>query len=280
MLGGLAGLIARALAVDAAPPAVVSRVDHFVVEDSQATELFKLLTEQFRLPVIWPMSNFGPFRSGGVFFGNAVVELGHLEGAADSGHAQWQEIAFAPQESAAASIQALDARHILHDPPEDYAPKVDGKPGAALWTNIQVRDKGQGKLGISICDYPSGTKADVRAAADDLARVQGGPLGLLGVKEVSIETGDWLEAGVRWQKLLAPLSPAGAGIFSFEAGPAIHLLRGRQDAIRSLTLEVRSLGQAQAFLSEQGIAFDVHGGELTVQQGLHGLVLHLVAGAT
>lgn len=279
MLGALAGLMALALPASAAQPAVVSRIDHLVVEDSQAAELFKLLTEQFHLPVLWPVSNFGSFRSGGVFFGNAAVEVGHLEGATDSGHAQWQGISFASQDSAAASIQALDTRHILHDPADDYAPTVDGKPGPALWTRIQVRDKGQGKLGIGICDYHSGTKAGVRAAADDLARNQGGPLGLVGVKEVSIETSDWLDAGVRWQKLLAPLSPT-TGTFSFEVGPALHLLRGRQDAIRSLTLEVHSLAQAQAFLSEQGVAFDVHGGELTVQQGLHGLVLHLVADAT
>jgi hypothetical protein len=280
-LGYLAGLIAVAAPANAAQPAVVSHIDHFVVEDSHAAELFKLFTEQFRLPVIWPMSNYGPFRSGGVYFGNAVVEVGHFEGAADSGHAQWQGIVFAPQESAAASARELDARRIVHDPADDYAPKgPDGKPAPALWTTIRVRDKGQGDFGVIICDYHFDTKTGVRAAADDLAKSQGGPLGLLSVKEVSIETSDWIDAGARWQKLLAPLSQGSAGTFSFESGPAIHLLRGTHDAIRSLTLEVSSLERAEAFLSEQSIAYDVHGGKLTVQQGLHGLSLHIVAGAT
>jgi hypothetical protein len=280
-LGCVAGLIAAVTPANAAQPAVVSHIDHFVVEDSQAAELFKLLSEQFKLPVIWPISNYGPFRSGGVYFGNAVVEVGHFEGAVDSGHARWQGIVFAPQESATASVQELDSRHIVHDPANDYAPNAqDGKPAPPLWTTIRIRDKGQGDFGIIICDYHFDTKTGVRAAADNLAKTQGGPLGLLGVREVSIETSDWIDAGARWQNLLAPLSQVSAGTFSFESGPAIHLLRGTHDAIRSLTLEVSSLERAEAFLSEQSIAYDVHGGKLTIQQGLHGLSLHIVAGAT
>ena len=279
-LGFVAGLIAAPVGANEGQISVVSHIDHFVVEHSQAAELFKLLTEQFRLPVIWPMSAYGPFRSGGVFFGNAVVEVGNLEGAADSGHAQWQGIVFAPQESAAASAKELDARRILHDPPDEYAPKApDGKPASPLWTTLRVREKGQGNFRIIICDYNFDTKTGLRAAADDLSKLQGGPLGLVGVQEVSVETSDWVDSGARWQNLLALLSPGNTGTVSFESGPAIHLLRDRRNTIRSLTLQVRFLDRAAAFLPELPITYDIHGGKLTLQQGQHGLALHLVAGA-
>jgi hypothetical protein len=35
------------------------------------------------------MAGYGSFRSGGLYFGNAVVEVGHYGNAADAGHAQW-----------------------------------------------------------------------------------------------------------------------------------------------------------------------------------------------
>lgn len=126
----LVSLVATAIPAHGERRAVVSHIDHFVVEDSQAEELFKLFTDQFRLPTIWPMPSYGSFRSGGVYFGNVVVEVGHFGNAADTGHAQWAGIVFAPRESAVESVAELDARHIHHGPLDPYVSKPQGSARA------------------------------------------------------------------------------------------------------------------------------------------------------
>jgi hypothetical protein len=280
-IGCLALLAAAAIPAHAERGAVVSRIDHFVAEDNQAAGLFTLFTDQFRLPTIWPMSSYGSTQSGGGYFGNVVIEVARFGNDAGGGHAQWAGIVFAPVESADASVEELNRPQIDHGPPIPYPskPRAEG-PDQTLWTTVRVRDLGVPGLGIVICDYHFDTSTGLAAAAAELNRQQGGPLGLLGVKNVLIEASHLSDARARWRKVLAPAAAVESDTFRFKSGPAIQLVSGKRDVIRAITLEVSSLARAKAFLTDKSIAYDIAGPELVLREGIHDLAVRIVQRST
>ena len=54
---------------------LVDGVDHVYVPMTDASAAFAVLTEQLRLPVMWPFTSFGGFSSGGVSVGSIKLEV-------------------------------------------------------------------------------------------------------------------------------------------------------------------------------------------------------------
>jgi hypothetical protein len=200
---------------------------------------------------------------------------------AGGGHAQWAGIVFTPLESADASVAELDTRHIDHGPPipNPSKPRAE-EPEQTLWTTVRVRDLGVPGLGVVICDYHFDTSTGLAAAAAELNRRQGAPLGVLGVKKIVIETSHWSDARARWRKLLAPAAAVESDTFRFKSGPAIQLVSGKRDGIRAITLEVSSLARAKVFLTDKSIAYEVAGPEVVLREGIHDLSMRVVQQST
>lgn len=100
--------------------------------------------------------------------------------------------------------------------------------------------------------------ADERAA---FRKHGGGPLGVLGVREVWAETGsDWQGGLDRWRRFFAPAPAAAPGIWCVGAGPALRVCPGSADRWRGLLLQVASVERAAAHLAARGIACSVIGG--------------------
>jgi hypothetical protein len=78
----------------AQPPAgaLVRQIDHIMVSSDQPEKLFQLFSEKIELPLGWPFKSYGTFSSGGVGFGNVILELMHLDG----GHAGLAGVALEP----------------------------------------------------------------------------------------------------------------------------------------------------------------------------------------
>ena len=67
-------------------PNIVKQVDHILIASSEAKELFTLLSDTFQFPVVWPMSDYGGFASGGVAVGNVNLEVLRASESADKGN--------------------------------------------------------------------------------------------------------------------------------------------------------------------------------------------------
>lgn len=237
---------------------VVTRIDHISFDDGRAVELFQLLNGRLGLPMLWPMSDYGGFSSGGVFLGNVALEVGRLSGAPDAGRVNG--VAFAPAVSAAASAAELDRRGLAHTAPADFPTK-----GMAQWTLVDA--KGVGPLRVFVCDYRIDTRSGLEAATASLGSAQGGPLGVVRVRDLTFEDPDPTAARARWAAFLAP---------SLSSGPAVRVTAGKTARLAAITLEVASLVRAKAALRAESIAVDETAGELRLDRGLHGLPLRLV----
>lgn len=88
--------------------------------------------------------------------------------------------------------------------------------------------------------------------ADEFARSGGGPLGVVDTAEVVVSARDLAAEEQRWQHLLDPIMPAERCHSEVCDGPAIRLVKGRDDGIEAVVWRVRSLGRAADWLRSQG----------------------------
>ena len=258
---------------------VAIRIDHVMVEHKMPAQIYGLFTKQFQLPVMWPMADYGQFSSGGVFFGNVVLEFGRFGTlpATAPQNARLAGIALAPAFSAAASITALDQRNIGHGAPEPFTTTNANGQSQTLWTNVVVNDIGPSRALLFVCHYQFDTQPALTSSGSKLASIQGGPLGLLGVKDIVVETTDFDASRAKWRALLAPAQEKSPDEFTLGSGPAIKLVKGSADALRSLTLEVASLPAARQALTDQNVATIENGAGIEIAgKDFDGLRLTLV----
>jgi hypothetical protein len=233
---------------------IVTKIDHILVELGTPETLFSFFTQEPQLPIAWPLTDYGAFRSGGVSCGNAVLEFVRFESQreASSEGARFAGIAFWPFESAEASVTELDQRSLRHDPPMPRRGVRDGEE-RLLWVNVRVTDLPPQDARLFISDYKIETKTRRAAASAELKRRQGGPLGLTAIKEVRIGVRNLEEARGKWRRFLDPSVEARSGIFPLAEGPAIKLVSSTVDAIEAITFQVASATQAAAFLKARSL---------------------------
>lgn len=111
----------------------------------------------------------------------------------------------------------------------------------------------EGDLGVSIMNNPERIKEREKHARlrAELDRLDGGPLGVIKVDTVEIGYTDNSDIAA-WGKLLAGLPSSGQSTWQPTEGPAIRLVKSAQKRILSITIQVRSLDKAAAFLKQNG----------------------------
>ena len=273
----VACLSSKAIAAQTLGEPIISRIDHNLIEQRATDDSFQLLANQLQIPVTWPMVKYGPFSSGGLYFGNVVLEFGQFAalGGVAPESPRIAGIAFQPLTSAA-SITGLKQHQIAHGPVEPFNTYRDGKT-QTLWTNVRINGIGPSDSLLFVCEYHFDSKLRQTAAYDELQKRIGGPLGVVGVKEVLIETPDLQATRARWKNLLSSAIEQEAAVFTLSSGPIIRLVAGKKGALRSLTIEVSSLSQARTALAAQSIAYDDKGTEILLGNSTtHGLPFRLV----
>jgi hypothetical protein len=227
-------------------------VDHIYIPLRGAEEAFRSLTDGVKLPTAWPYAAYGDFASGGINFGNVNLEvLAHSDvvpafSAAEP--AQVRGIAFHPV-STPELIAELDRRKLAHSPAQVFPPGTSVGTGA-MWTNTWFETVSIGATNVFACEYhlPGAHDYEVRQRALDGAG--GGTLGLLGVREIVLESADMVAARERWQRLLDPVPQAVPGYWRFDHGPALRLVAGSRDGVVDLVLNVRSVESAKPALQD------------------------------
>ena len=234
-------------------------VDHFFAYSSEPEVLFKFFRDTLGLPQVWDFQNFGDFASGGVWMGNVEFEVVTWKPPAGQKlPTEFKGIAFEPAGYTDGLVQELDRRAIKHSKPEPTLMKDKEGREFVGWINTGLDGpEGIPPSNLSIFVYDS-TSKEKKAARNDrsnaaLQKLQGGPLGVVAVKELAIGVVDLKTARIKWGMLMDRRDQQSGDLYRFSKGPVIRLSAAPTDGFKSIVLQVRSLRKAKEFLAQRNL---------------------------
>ena len=251
-------------------PPTIEQVDHLMVQVPEPEQLYQLFSADLGLPIAWPMVDYGPFKSGGVSFGNVNLEVlkssqeMRSQGLIPDGNGIIG-IAFQPSEPLESTVNVLDAGKVPRGPILPFSVVQNGT-SMTLWKNLELSDMMPGSL-IFYCEYTFRDQSGFRQRMEQmLATANGGVLGVTGLKEITIEYADPSFLG-KWQKIL----PGAAGGVPEQrdggSGVTVHLKKSERNMIVSITLQVKSLAVAKAALERKEFLGEVSEGMISLNPG-------------
>jgi hypothetical protein len=251
---------------------LATRVDHVFVISDNAQSLFTFFKDNFRLPEAWPFSERGTFASGGLSLGNADLELLKAEW-------EWPKdrkplktvfygIALEPTLDADATAEELTRRNIPHT-----------RTRTERSSMVHLTDFPPKNADIFFCDYKDRQAAVRRrkAISDRLISTGGGPLGIVGVAEITVGVQDLQDARGKWSVLLNSSPRISDDALNLSSGPRIHLVHSESPGIQGIVLRVLSIREAEKFLKERRLlAKDDTGHTAISPMAIEGLSIRLV----
>jgi len=239
---------AYAQAPDLPSESLVRKIDHIVIHSDDPEKMMQLLSEKLALPVVWPLQPFGTFSSGGIGFGNVIIEIGRV-----SGQPGLVGIGLEPKPSSVAEVLAgLDARALKHDAPNPHYQKDRAGENQLAWTTFGLTALPPAHTAF-FCKYNISVDESRVWQRRELQNRSGGPLGIESVVELVIGARDIAAAQHEWSLLLGPLRTGEEFIWQIGSGPAIRLVAAQEDHLVMLRVKVTSLERARAFLKSENL---------------------------
>ena len=251
----------------------ITRVDHFYAETGAMDALLGFLKRDLGLPEAWSDQDYGSFATGAVSLGNVSFEVVRFGPADGSDPVRFAGIALEPEGDTQSLVEWLARRGIDHGTPQTFPAE-----GPAFFENTALPGLIPESADVFVCDYKDRqmileSQAENRAA---LGERNGGPLGLLGVKELLVESTDLSKSLEAWSALVPSARAAGEEILvEFDYGPRIRIQSGESDRFAGISLLVRSLDDAGDFLESRGLIGPAILGGLSIAPGAVG-GLHIV----
>ena len=272
------------------PPAPVQYIDHIMIRSDDPEALFALFSSTLQLPIAWPLGDRGGVVSGGVCFGNVNIEAIKFPGQInDPTPTHLVGLALKPS-SLDQSLRELDRRGIAYGAPRPFVSVGPTGAKTTSFTNVtlqQLSDADQpsdATIQVFLSEYnPAYVDSAARRARlrDELIAKQGGPLGVVGVQEVTIGTVDLTGANRAWQTLVSPAPPSNVNLWRIGDGPAVRLVQSESNMIQGLVLAVTALPTARDFLEKNGLLGTSSDTELViVPSKVRGLNIRLVSEPT
>lgn len=250
-------------------------IDHVVIRLRTVDALYALFAQTFGLPVSWPLQH-SPFASfGWVNVGNTNLEFWAAaqndDLPQDAQPPLVHGFALDPADLTA-SMAHLAARGIACKTPRPFRTQTPEDAWVTNFTNAVVLGVSSDACCVFFCEwdaegtiYPWKEKlnAGQRNVRDKAAfdACGGGPLGLVGLREVRLAVQDVNEAGKVWQTLTDSERP---DAIALTPDISMRLLPGgmRSSTIETLIFGVRSLSVARAFLAARQLLEASFEGEL------------------
>jgi hypothetical protein len=224
--------------------------------------------------VAWPPAQYQGFFSGGINVGNVNLEFGYQaedtpRDSSNPGVAQaWFAGLGLEPEPLATALRALDRLKFKHDKPSLYKAAQNGVE-QTLWTTVGLNDLSSDRLVVFLCEYNPALfqmlnppSSDLEARRNYLQRELlsnlGGPLGVLGVREIVLGLSDYEREAAMWRKLLNA-EPGKGGEWKPDAGPVIRFVPSNKTAIEAIVIRVVSLARAREYLQTARLIGEAHG---------------------
>ena len=258
---------------------LATRVDHFFAVSDKAQSLFTFFKDTFQLPESWPFSDRGTHVSGGLWLGNAILEFLSHNGDKPV-RTEFRGIALESTGGADETADELTKTGIPHTEVENRMRQgPDGQTRLAL-SIVRLKDFPPVEADVFFVDYKfrKSVAASRKAADDELAARNRGPLGIVGVAELTVGVQDLDDARRQWSALLAPSPQISEDVFVFSAGPRIRLVRAKSPGIQGIVLSVRSLDEVEKFLKERDLLARDDAGHISISTAaIEGLSIQLVS---
>ena len=234
---------------------LATKVEHFFATSAHAEELFHFFRDSLELPQVWPYQAFGGFASGGVTLGNVVFELVKLAPAEGGVPAtEFAGIALEPVGTTDALLVELKQRGIPHAPADSTIFRTDSGSQVG-WVNTLIPGVLPEEIMFFFCDYLARDRVTEgrRSASEALAAKDGGPLGVVAVRAIVVNTGGSDQASGVLRSIAGPPAGDEANIFRFGSGPALRLTDAATRAVEEVIVQVASLDRARQFLDRRGM---------------------------
>lgn len=210
----------------------VKKIDHFMLTCKESKELYNMLVYTFDLPISWPYRSMGKFTSGGVEFGNCVLEA--IDFKIEEDISGIIGMAFEP------AMKVSD----IQDRLREKGFKETNLYSNQYWKNLICNDLSTGGT-VFFCEYQIPVKKTEKEP--------GGNLEIRYVEKVKIAYSDYNKALDLWRKLLVPHKETKEGLWEIESSPNIEIIKSDYDRFISFEVKVKSLEKARSFLSEKDL---------------------------
>lgn len=210
----------------------VKKIDHFMLTCKEPKELYNMLVYTFDLPISWSYRSMGTFTSGGVEFGNCVLEA--IDFKIEEDISGIIGMAFEP------AMKVSD----IQDRLREKGFKETNLYSNQYWKNLICNDLSTGGT-VFFCEYQIPVKKTEKEP--------GGNLGLRYVEKVKIAYSDYNKALDLWRKLLVPHKETKEGFWEIESSPNIEIIKSDYDRFISFEVKVKSLEKVRSFLSEKDL---------------------------
>jgi hypothetical protein len=250
--------------------AQITKIEHFNAHHAEAKTLFNLFKSTFNLPEIYPYQNFGPFSSGGLWLGNVTMEF-VCPAANPPQKAIFKGVSLEPAQHTDSILPELNKRQIASYPPDPVKTTENGVE-KTLWIITGFKDLSAPEQRVFMCDYQdrnwlNGLK---KTADDSLKNLQGGPLGIIGMKTIVFGVTNPEKSAATWS-LLPGIFASEGNRFSFKKGPNLVLRKSEKDGILEIIVQVKSLKNASFFLAQNQLLKLENGQVLIHPDKLYGL---------
>lgn len=255
----------------------ISRVDHFFAESGSMEALLDFLKDDLRLPEAWADQDYGVFATGAVSLGNVVFEVVRFPETDRADPARFAGVALEPDGDTQGLLAWMSAQGVVHGTPERFPPE-----GPAFFENTPLPGLIPGGANVFVCDYKERQlilegRAESRAL---LEQREGGPLGLLGVEELLVESTDLPRSLRAWSAVVPGTRSEGEEILvEFDDGPRIRIRSGESDRFAGISLLVRSLDEAGGFLESRGLLGPLVSGRRSIAPEAVGGLVIVITGA-
>ena len=222
--------------------------------------VYALLSEVLLLPPTYDPVTYGQRKYAAVQAGNLCLEPcgpfpDHLYSNTDF-EGKFYGLTFEPYESATASARELDRRGIRHGTPTQ---------------SVRITDKDISAPDVTLGIGEKESQEARHGRAAKLSAQNGGPIGLSHVEEILVGYSDNNNLN-KWVDFLRPAKHEGGNVYSLSDGLALRFVKHDSKRVIGITLKVRSLDQARAFLKKNGLLGRVRPDEVEFNPSkIHGL---------
>lgn len=244
------------------PPCYRS-IDHIMLRLPAAEPLFDLFNNVFELPVAWPLQRAGFATFGWVHAGNTDLEFWAATDNSDlPSHAPPPLVhgfALEPVLPLSLALDSAEACGIATKPARPFQSLNATGEVVTNFTNAVLLDVSAPSCCVFFCEWHPGaaiypwdealTPVQRRARLRQALRgCGGGPLGLIGLHAMRMETPDLAVHRRHWEALAGP--PRGQ-VIALTPDISLELVPGAHLRVQSLSFSVRSLAQARRFLASR-----------------------------
>jgi len=233
--------------------AQVHKIDHFFASSPKADTLFNLFKSKFELPIEWDYKTYGNFSSGAVTLGNVAFEFVNSKGVSKT---KFEGIALLPQQTVEEISIMLDDAKVNHDTiePNTY---MMSNGSIAGWSNMGLKSLLPEDISFFIYDYKNRSELaqSIKKTHDSLKSKNGGPLGIVLLKEIVIGSNKWSSYKNELRKLPG-VNLRDNDLFIFKEGPSIRLVNSNNNGIEKIIIKVHSVDTAKKYLKSQNLMGD------------------------